>query len=152
MDARDKQILDTQELLRMIQSSSSLDTLLDGYYDNTRDPGLAVYLEEMLSAHSCTIPQVVRQTVLSKSYVYQIFNGSRCPDRDSLLKIAFAMELTCEETQRLLTISQRGLLYPKVRRDAAIIFCLQKKCTLMDTSELLESIGEISLFKRDGIL
>lgn len=145
MDTRDKQKLDTIELMRLIQSSSSLDTLLDGHYDNIRDPGLAAYLEEMLNAHSCTIPQVVRETVLSKSYVYQIFSGSRCPDRDILLKIAFAMGLTFEETQRLLTVSQRGLLYPKVRRDAAIIFCLQKKCTLMDTSELLESIGESPL-------
>lgn len=145
MDERDKQGMDTQELLRMIQSSSSLDAMICDHYDHIKDPDLATYLKEMLNAHSCKIPQVVRQTVLSKSFVYQIFNGSRCPDRDTLLKIAFAMELTFEETQRLLTISQRGLLYSKIRRDAAIVFCLQKKCTLMDTSELLESIGEAPL-------
>jgi hypothetical protein len=141
----DEKKLDTRELMQMIQSSSSLDTLLYNHYDNIMDPDLKTQLEKMLKTHSCTIPDVIRKTVLSKSYVYQIFNGSRCPDRETLLKIAFAMELTLDETQHLLTISQRGLLYAKVRRDAAIIFCLQKKCTLMDTSELLESIGEAPL-------
>ncbi len=146
MDTKDNRKLNTQELMSMLQSSPSLDTVLDSQFENVRDPELAEYRDELLKAHTCTIPQVINRTVLSKSFVYQIFNGSRCPNRDILLRIAFAMELTLDETQRLLTLSQRGALYPKVRRDAAIIFCLQRKCTLMDTSELLESIGETPLF------
>lgn len=145
MDAADEQKLDTQELMRMIQSSSDLGTLLKVHYDNARDPGLAEYLAEMLKKHSCSISQVIMRSMLSKSFVYQIFNESRCPGRDILLRIAFAMELTLDETQRLLTVSRRGPLYPKVRRDAAIIFCILKKCALADVSDLLESIGETPL-------
>jgi hypothetical protein len=50
-----------------------------------------------------------------------------------------------KETQRLLAVSQRGALYPRVRRDAAIIFCLNRKCTLEETNDLLEEIGEAAL-------
>jgi hypothetical protein len=55
------------------------------------------------------------------------------------------MQLTVDETQRLLKIAQRGELYPRVKRDAAIIFCIQNKLTLYEMDDLLESVGESAL-------
>jgi hypothetical protein len=59
------------------------------------------------------------------------------------------MRLDVNETQRLLRIAKKGELYPRVQRDAAIIFCIQNRYSLIDTNELLESLGEAILFKEE---
>ena len=59
-----------------------------------------------------------------------------------MLRIAFGMRLSVEETQRLLTLSGNSILYPKVRRDAALIYALDKKGTLIEAEQLLEELDE----------
>ncbi len=137
--------LDTVKLMGHIKSSQNLDEALINHPDTHVDPSLPAYLMELQSRHNCTIERLIRITMLSKPFMYQIFSGTRNPNRDAILKIAFAMGISVDETQRLLTLSRRGVLYPKIRRDAAIIFCLQRKCSLTDASEMLESIGETPL-------
>ncbi|MDD7177558.1 MAG: hypothetical protein SPG09_02815 [Lachnospiraceae bacterium] len=57
------------------------------------------------------------------------------------------MNLTLAETQELLMMGQKGALYPKVRRDAAIICCLEQRLSLDETDEFLKSISEKTLVK-----
>lgn len=144
-----KQSLDTDGLFVLLESSSTLTDVLEEHESSVNNPTVSSYLTELLHMHNCTIAQVIQRANLSKSFGYQIFSGDRVPSRDILLRIVFALKLDMEEAQRLLTISCRGALYPRIRRDAAIIFCLQKHCTLEETSELLEEIGEMSLVKSD---
>lgn len=47
------------------------------------------------------------------------------------------MEATFTETSQLLRLAGHGSLYPKVRRDAAIIFAIEKKYTMQQANELL---------------
>ncbi|MCL2810500.1 MAG: hypothetical protein FWD25_01240 [Clostridia bacterium] len=105
-------------------------------------PSLPAYLVSLLWKRQCTMRQVITRSCLSKSYVYQVFSGDRLPGRDVMLRIAFALSLTLGETQRLLAIGNRPVLYPKVSRDAALISCICLKRSLEDASEFLVSIGE----------
>ena len=66
----------------------------------------------------------------------------RAPGRDIVLRLALVLALTPEETQRLLRAAQRGALYPRVRRDAAVIFCLNRGLSLLEADDLLRSLGE----------
>ncbi|RHP88002.1 hypothetical protein DXA36_14785 [Eisenbergiella sp. OF01-20] len=97
------------------------------------------------------VPQIMISSGLSKSYIYQIFEGKRKAGRDVMMRIAFGMRLSVEETQRLLTLSGNSVLYPKVRRDAAIIYALDKKSTLIEAELLLEELDENPMYgeKRD---
>lgn len=140
-----QQKLDTGELLSLLHDSSSFNDVLDTYSVNMDNPTLNGYLLKLLNEHDCTPAKAIEKTNLSKSFVYQILNGTRVPRRDILLRISFAAGLNMDETQRLLTISHRGLLYPRIRRDAAIIFCLQKQSSLEQANDLLEEIGETPL-------
>ena len=83
---------------------------------------------------------------VSKSYGYQILRGERVPGRDILLRTALALGLSLKETQRLLAVGGCGALYPRVRRDAAVIFALNQKMTLLQAEELLSSLPERSLY------
>lgn len=63
------------------------------------------------------------------------------------MRIAFGMQLTVEETQHLLILSGNSVLYPKRRRDAALIYALNKHSTLLETERFLEELGEDSLYE-----
>ena len=71
------------------------------------------------------------------------------PGRDILLRTALVVQLSLKDTQRLLAVGGCGALYPKVRRDAAVIFALNQKMTLLETEELISSLPERSLFDRE---
>ena len=72
--------------------------------------------------------------------------GERVPGRDILLRTALALGLSLKETQRLLAVGGCGALYPRVRRDAAVIFALNQKMSLLQAEELLSSLPERSLY------
>ena len=62
------------------------------------------------------------------------------------LRTALALGLSLKETQRLLAVGGCGALYPRVRRDAAVIFALNQKMSLLQAEELLSSLPERSLY------
>ena len=87
-------------------------------------------------------PDLVILTGVSKSYIYQIFKGTFIPGRNMLLKIAIVLKTSVEDTQRLLTLAKQSVLYPKIRRDAALIVCISQKYSLSETNDFLTHIGE----------
>lgn len=137
----------TSELFRMIQESP--EQFACDYMKNEENYGMPVtleqFLQELLKKHEMSIPDLIVKTLLSKSFVYQIFSGKRNPGRDILLRIAFAMRLSVEETQHLFLVAGKGALYPKVRRDAIIIYCLGKEMSLDEANEFLERSSERGL-------
>lgn len=136
----------TTELFKMLQESPERFAKLirEGkIFDKTMT--LADFLNELLGKRNISISEVVTGSVLNKSFVYQIFNGERNPGRDILIRIAFTMHLTLEETQQLLRLGEKGTLYPRVRRDAAIICCLEQEISLDEADAFLHSISERGL-------
>lgn len=86
--------------------------------------------------------QLGQKALLSRSFSYQIFSGERIPKRDIILRIAIALSLDIPETQRLLCLASRGNLYPKIKRDSIIIFCLKNNYDIYKTDEILVSLGQ----------
>ena len=84
--------------------------------------------------------ELIKQTNIEKSYFYQILNGRRNPCRDKLLKIAVVMKLSINETQILLIAADKSILYPKRKRDAAIMCCMNKKYNLHETQIFLHEM------------
>lgn len=106
---------------------------------------LSDYIKQKMSEKDITVKDLIIKTALSQSHIYQILGGARAAGRDVLLNIALALSLTLEETQRLLLLGQMGALYPKVRRDAAIICCIEQGLGLIETNEFLQSVSEHEL-------
>ena len=130
----------TEELLDELLSTSSIDDYLAA-----REPGnrtLAEYLQQLLDEKGLERSRVVRMANLNDTFGYQIFTGARNPSRDKVLQIAFAMALSLRETNRALTAAGVSELYCKDRRDAIIIFCLDRGCSLQKVNEELYRFGE----------
>lgn len=62
-----------------------------------------------------------------------------------MLRLAFSLGCSLKEVQHLLALSDNGILYPKIRRDAAIIFGIRQGYSLAEENEFLEKIGEQGL-------
>lgn len=106
---------------------------------------LSEYLNSLLQAKGLKRASVVHDAGINETFGYQIFTGSRHASRDNLLKIAFAMNLTLRETNRLLQAGGANELYCKNRRDAIIIFALSHGYSLQKTEEELYRFGEATI-------
>ena len=103
---------------------------------------LAEYLDALLLKKGLKRSVVVREAGINETFGYQIFMGQRKPSRNKILQIAFAMGCTLKETNRLLQIGEANALYCKDRRDAIIVFCVEKHYPLQKVNEELYRFGE----------
>lgn len=102
---------------------------------------LPIHLEMLLEKKGLKKADVARGSELDRKYVYQIFDGTKTPSRNKLIAIAFGLQLSDEETQTMLKLSENRELYVRDERDAIILFALQRKMNIMKTNELLNSHG-----------
>ena len=140
----------TDQLLDMLQGTRSLQPFLDDHEIDFLSLNLPQYLSLLLERHQLSKQDVLTASNLDRSLAYQIFSGYRNPSRNALISIAIGMHLSLPETQRLLKIAQRGELYPKNRRDAAILFAIFHHMDIIETELLLDSIGEPCLNRNLG--
>lgn len=133
----------TSELFRRLRGRESGRNLL---IQKEKPTTCSQLLLELLETAGLTAPEWMTAADVSKSYGYQILRGERVPGRDILLRTALSLGLSLKETQRLLAVGGCGALYPRVRRDSAVIFALNQKMTLLQAEELLSSLPERSLY------
>ena len=130
----------TEEVLQELLDAPSLDEFIDAH----EFPAVTLpeFLERMLEKKRLKRSRVVRMADLNETFGYQIFTGARNPSRDKVLQIAFAMALSLRETNRALMAAGASSLDPKCRRDAIIIFCIDRGCSLQKVNEELYRLGE----------
>lgn len=133
----------TEELLDELLSSP--DPLKFAKKHRIAAKSLSACLNDLLEEKNLTRIDVIRAAGLNETFGYQIFKGQRNPSRNKVLQIAFAMHLNLRETNRLLRAAGANDLYCKNRRDAIVIFCLDKGYTLHKTDEELYRFGEETL-------
>ncbi len=136
---------DTQELLRIIEKMPNVENAVKELSNYPKAKTFPVAIFDFLQERGMTVPELSEASLLSRSFTYQICEGTRAPGRDIVLRLSVVLGLTYDEAQYLLRSAQRGALYPKVRRDAVIIYALSKHMNLTETNEALLSLGEESL-------
>jgi hypothetical protein len=130
----------TEELLQDLLSSSSPELFLE--QNDISKRSLSEYLQQLLQEKNLERAKVVRKAGINETFGYQIFKGTRKASRNKILQLIFAMNLSLKEADRLLQASGNNELYCKNRRDAIIIFCLEKGYSLQKTEEELYRFNE----------
>lgn len=130
----------TEGLLDELLSAPNPEAYLDSHDFGERT--LSEYLQRLLEEKHLERAQVVRMANLNETFGYQIFKGERNPSRNKVLQIAFAMALSLRETNRALSAAGVNALNCKNRRDAIIIFCIDRSCSLQKVNEELYRFGE----------
>ncbi len=102
---------------------------------------ISTYLNSFMTEK--TISELSKSSDLSESYLYKLLEGKRInPSRDTLLKICFGLNLGIDESNSLLRAGSFNILYPRIKRDSIIIFCLNKKYSLVQCDQMLLESGE----------
>lgn len=127
----------TDDLLKNLENAENIDDYISRNRKNFVDMSISEYLHELLEEKNMKQADVIKRSELQQNYACQIFNGTKNPSRDKLICIAVGMRLDMEETQRLLKICNRPVLYVKNERDSIIIYAINNKMSIIDTNELL---------------
>lgn len=133
----------TEDLLTRLLAAPSPDDYLDEGLTLKRS--LADYLYEMLADKGLKRADVYRASGLNSTVVYDAFAGKSRLGRDNALMVAFGLGCSLRETQRLLKLAGVAELYPKVRRDAIIIWCIDHDMSREDCDDELWRFGEKTL-------
>lgn len=127
----------TDELNHEIQAATNIEDYLKKNSSSMKLCSLSEHLNSLLSLKSLRKSDVIRGSLLDRTYVYQIFSGEKNPSRDKLLALSFGLKLNYEETQKMLKLSGNRELYARDKRDALIIFSIRKQMSIIDANTLL---------------
>ena len=130
----------TQELWGKLFKSTNVECVLEDT-DDSRMPQFSEYISALCSARGEKEEAVIRRGNIESSYGHRLFKGARNPSRDTVLQMAFGLELDSDGTQQLLKIARATALHPRVKRDAVIAYCLYHHKSFMETQELLFDNG-----------
>lgn len=132
----------TTQLLDILKSKKDYSEFLSEEIGEMIFSSVSEYLNLLLNEKKLKKSDIIREGNLDRNYAYQIFNGTKeNPSRNKILMIAFGMHLNIEETRKLLKICELSDLYPRNPRDGAILFCLDKRKSLIDTNALLSELN-----------
>lgn len=148
MNKRDISI-STATVKHKLDKADNIDDFLRENENNMLDIPLKEYLDYLLYEKGLRVADVVRESGLSKSYVHQIFNGEKKPSREKLLPITFGLHLDETETQRVLRLGGCNELSARIKRDAIILYCINKGYDIHKTDEELHDRGFPTVSPKD---
>lgn len=136
-----KNSLSTEELFLIAKKTKNLTLELKRQFSQGEEPTFCSYLGSLMAERNLSAADFEVHALLSRSFSFQICAGSRVPNRNIVLRLALVMGLDIEQTQRLLKLAGRGALYPRVKRDMALINALANGMTVYQTNERLTELG-----------
>lgn len=135
----------TEELSKILENTygrKGLENYLDRLPEESVGTGFIDYFLSLPGPRSMAAGDLVLKTGIERSYLYQILKGRRIPSREKVLRLCIGAGLPLEEAQRVLELGKFGVLYPRDRRDAILIFALRSGLDATETDCLLDQFGE----------
>lgn len=150
MKNQQKNGLTTSQLLSIIKKSEDFSEVTKAFHDKEAEPVFCHSLYNLMDKYKTTPKEVISKSGIERSYFYHILSGQKTPGRNIILRICFCLPATLNETNQLLRLAHQGTLYAKVRRDAAIIFAINKKYTMQQANSFLLEIQELPLYREES--
>lgn len=134
---RNKETSELLNILNDINTFEALDKHLDTNLRKIDKQSFAKYFISLSENKGLKKNEILKTSQLSKSYFYQILDGSKNPSRDYILNLCISAKFSLEETNRGLSLGKSSHLYAKDLRDSILIFCINKGKTIIETNEIL---------------
>ena len=141
----------TEELeneLKSITDSIQLEDWINANKDQKLDFGEC--LNHLLDEKGVKMSELYMRNAVGKSFTYYIRNGEKKKTKKTVIKVAFALNATVEETNLLLKSSGNKELYPRQEEDSIIEFGLRNHMDVYQVEELLKKRGsKLSLLDKE---
>ena len=132
----------TTDLEREMSGRIKLNAFLEKNKDQFISYDMKAILVPYMEEKGLSKAELARRSKMSDVYLFQILSGRRKPSRDKLLGICIGMELTIQETQSILKQCHEVPLYAKDRRDAIILFGIERSWNMDEIDDALFEAGE----------
>ena len=134
----------TKEMTEKLISASEYKEF---YQNNFIELSLSEYLIQLMEKRNMTIAQIARLSDTG-DYIYKLIRGKKKnPSRDVLIRISIGMSLEEDEINKLMRINHFHELDARDKRDAVIIFSLNKSFNLPKVNEMLYELNLKTLDK-----
>ena len=110
------------------------------------------YIKSLLKEKKMTQQMVFLKADIPERYGYKLLSGEKhTRQRDVILRICYAAEMTLEETQRALQKYGMPQLYAKIPRDALLIIIFNERPGgIIEVNELLSEKG-MDMLRTSGV-
>ncbi len=139
--------LNTKELVDIL-GKTHLSEFEDYCKENKKSMNLdkdsfPVYIKDCLAKRRITQQTVFLKADIPERYGYKLLSGEKhTRQRDVILRICYAAELTLEETQRALKKYEMPELYAKIPRDALLMIIFNERPgSIIEVNGLLKQKG-----------
>jgi hypothetical protein len=129
--------ISTGDLLENLYKTGNIDEYLKKM-DMSDIPSFSDYVRELSKSRSETPQHIIKRSGIERTYGHQIFNGTRKPSRDKVIQLAIGFGLNAEETQSMLKIAGKNELYPRIKRDALLLYCITHGMGFNETQNALK--------------
>ena len=110
---------------------------------NEGSDSFSLYIKELLAEKCIKQQAVFLKADIPERYGYKLLSGEKhTKQRDVILRICYAAELTLSETQRTLKKYEMPELYAKIPRDALLMIIFNERPgSIIDVNSLLKEKG-----------
>lgn len=139
----------TSSLLSRLFKTAELKDFIETFDGAFIKPSLHEHLQRLCAERGLVPEHVIKGCGIDRTYGHQLFSGVRQPSRDKVIQLAFGFPLDVEETQKLLKVAGKSPLYPKIKRDAVLLYCLKNRIGFIDAQEALQELS-LPLLGKEG--
>ena len=132
--------LTTEELLKTIFKLDDIKKALDFQEEKYIFPEFNDYISKLSDKKNESHEKIISRANLERSFGHKLFAGSRKPSRDTVIQLAFGFEADVELAQEMLKVAGKSPLYPRIKRDVVIIYCLYNHVSLEKTQMYLSEL------------
>ncbi len=141
MSEQSPQTPPTSVLLEELFTADDVRTFLCENEDGMLTPTFTEYLDGLCHSKKMVRERVIKNAGIERTFGHQLFRGARKFSRDNTIRLAFGFGLSVEETQELLKAARKAPLYPRIKRDAVIIYGLSHNQSVQDIQLTLGELG-----------
>lgn len=141
--------INTSALLNKLFKTVRLNLFMKTYDNAFISTAFCEHIQKLCKDKKLLHEHVIKKCGIDRTYGHQLFSGVRQPSRDKVIQLAFGFSLCVEDTQELLKIAGKSPLYIRIKRDAAIMYCLKNGFGFFDTQSTLQELS-LPLLGREG--
>lgn len=119
---------------------------------NTEQNAFSEYIKNLLKEKKITQQMVFLRADIPERYGYKLLSGEKhTRQRDIILRICYAAELTLDQTQSALKKYEMPQLYAKIPRDALLMLIFKDRPGgIIEVNELLKEKG-MEMLRTSGV-
>lgn len=133
---------DTNDLLKELGPDCEIEDYLNSNTSSFVNHTLNNFWQDICEKSGMSKSNIINKSEFNYSFFYDVINGRKIPARDKIIRLALTMNIGLDNCQQALRLSDKSLLYPRIKRDSIIIYALNNNLTISECNKLLNKFNE----------